>query len=838
MIKGIKSSITILCCFCFVINVIYSQNTNNQQSLSQIFNNIQKQYNVQFNYAEETVDNIFVVAPSKELSLKEVLSYLETKTHLSFTMMTSHIILVKPKTTLIICGYLKDGETLSPLALATIQTTKSIAVSDENGFFKIEVETTTQALAITYVGYKTIIKLLDSFNKENCETILMQPDLQILSEIIISNYLTSGISKLSNGSYQIDFLNFDILPGLIDHDVLQSVQALPGIQSVNETVSNINIRGGSHDQNLILWDGIKMYQSGHFFGLISMYNPNITQKVYLRKNGSGVELTDGVSGTIMMQTEQEVNHEFKGIIGVNFTDVNGFVDVALSDVSSLQVAGRKSISDFIETPTYTAFFNRISQDTEVANNIATIKNTDKVFDFYDTSLRWIYNISDKDELRINFINVYNQLQFNENATINNQIESRESNLMQYSIAGALNYKKEWSSKFRTVFEVYETDYKLKSINANIIDSQRFLQENKVSETSMKLRTNYIINKVFQLQSGYHFVETEVTNLDDVDNPLFRFLISEVVRTHGVFTQLAYNSLHKQSAFNLGVRYNYIDKLKKTIIEPRLSFTQQLLNHFTFELLGEFKHQNTSQVINFQNDFLGIEKRRWQLSNNNDIPVITSKQASAGLSYSNSGWLLNAEWYYKAVEGITAQSQGFQNQYEFVKSKGKYQAKGVDVLLRKQIDNFNIWLSYSNMNNIYGFKDLEPNSFPSNFDITHSVTVGLAYSSKNIKLSAGLNWYSGKPVTQPVVGNEIVNNEVNFDATNATNLDDYMRLDVSAIYDFNLGEKNKAHLGISFWNVLDKENQINNFYRVNNGMLNETIQSSLGLTPNAVLKLFF
>jgi len=180
-------------------------------------------------------------------------------------------------------------------------------------------------------------------------------NLQQLAEVMVSGYIVKGINKLSNGSFEIDISDFDILPGLVDTDVLQAVQAFPGIQSINETVSNINIRGGSHDQNLIVWDNIKMYQSGHFFGLISMFNPQITQRVSLTKNGSSTEFTDGVSGTISMETEKQINQKFKGNLGVNFIDANGFVDLPISSKSSLQIAARKSISDFTETPTYNNF---------------------------------------------------------------------------------------------------------------------------------------------------------------------------------------------------------------------------------------------------------------------------------------------------------------------------------------------------------------------------------------------------------------------------------------------------------------------------------------------------
>jgi hypothetical protein len=832
------NQITFISCLFIFIRPCYAQTLDNKQPLTQILITLQDNYQVQFNYAEDTVESLVLLPPLNTYTLTEALAYLESKTNLVFTLINDNIVLIKPKERLVLCAYIKDRDSTQPIEGVTIQTNNNTAITDENGFFKIEISSVSEPIVLRHLSYKTLEKQFNQFQSSSCEKLFMTPNFQSLSEIVISNYITSGINKLNNGSFEIDFSDFEILPGLIDHDVLHSVQSFPGIQSVNETVSNINIRGGTHDQNLILWDDIKMYQSGHFFGLISMYNPQITQKVILRKNGTDASYTDGVSGSIMMQTEKKVNDTFNGVLGINLTDANGFIDLPISTKSSLQIAARKSISDVIETPTYTAFFDRIAQNTEVSTNNTTITNSNQTFDFYDTSLRWIYNLSDKDELRLNFINVYNELQFDENALVNNEAISRESNLTQNSIAGSIKYNRIWSQNFQTNLEIYETDYKLMAENANILETQRFLQENKVSETSIKFKTSYNFNNNTQLLSGYHFVETEITNLDDVDNPLFKLLVSEVLRTHGLFSQIRYKSPNKYTNINLGLRYNYINKFKKSLLEPRFTLSQQFLNHFTFEILGEFKHQNTSQVINFQNDFLGIEKRRWQLSNNDDIPVITSKQISTGLSYNDHGWLINTEFYYKNINGITSQSQGFQNQYEFVKSKGNYEVKGIDLLLRKRFNKINTWLSYSFMDNQYRFKSLEPNAFPSNYNITHWATLGLAYRTTNFKISAGLNWNSGKPITTPITDHEIVENEVNFGSTNSSKLSDYFRLDVSAIYDFKLGRNTKAHLGVSFWNILDKENEINSFYRVNNETINEIIQHSLGFTPNAVLRVYF
>ncbi|MBT8273903.1 MAG: TonB-dependent receptor, partial [Bacteroidia bacterium] len=209
-----------------------------------------------------------------------------------------------------------------------------------------------------------------------------------------------------------------------------------------------------------------------------------------------------------------------------------------------------------------------------------------------------------------------------------------------------------------------------------------------------------------------------------------------------------------------------------------------------------------------------------------------------LNYDQGGWLVSAEGYFKKVDGITTQSQGFQNQYEFVQTDGSYEAYGIDFLLRKNIENLNTWLSYSLLNSNYEFADLPESSFPSNFEIGHAVTVGSSYTYDNLKLSAGLNWHSGRPFTQPVSGNEILDDEVNFESTNSSRLPEYLRVDVSALYDFNLGKSTKANVGVAVWNVLNKENVINNFYRVSNDALNVSQQRSLGITPNAVFRVYF
>ncbi|WP_340199353.1 TonB-dependent receptor [Ascidiimonas sp. W6] len=824
-----------------------AQNKQDKIPLTDLFVLLQERYQHRFNYVQDVVLDVSVALPNLNTSLEEILQLLEKETGLQFEILSGNIVSVRKIRSLLFCGYLKNKDNLQAVSGATIQVEKISAITNSAGYFELEMPPRNSMVRIRHVGFKTLSRNLTNFNTKRCSEVYLIPQVQALSEVVLSSYLAKGISKVNDGSFEIDFEQFTTLPGLIDADVLQSVQAFPGIQSVNETVSNINIRGGTHDQNLIEWDRIKMYQSGHFFGLISMFHPQITQKVSLYKNGTTASATDGVSGTISMETDKMIATKFKGTVGVNLTDVNAFVDLPTGSNSSIQIAGRSSYNGLVETPTYTNYFERISQDTEIENTPGRSVNDALSFDFYDGSLRWLYQPNDENEIRVNFMIAGNDLVFNENASFNNEIQTRESSLQQTSIAGGIEYKRRWNDRFQSVLHLYESDYKLRGINADIQNSLRFLQENIVSETGVRLDTYYQLTDNIQWANGYQFAETKVTNLNDVDSPRFRSLIGEVLRTHAVFSEARYRSKDRFTNLSLGARANYLAKFDRVRIEPRLSFNQRFLSFFTVEVLGELKHQSISKVINFQNDFLGIERRRWQLSDNDSIPVITSKQASVGLNYSRKGWLVSTDVYYKKVDGITTQSQGFQNQYEFTKSAGSYDAIGADVLIRKQYNfsalpkgsNLNTWISYSYLSSDYTFEALPEVSFPNNFDITHSFTAGTTFSWKDLSISAGYNWRSGKPATRLVPGNEVVNGTLNFDTANSERLPEFSRLDLSAAYSLLLTKDIPMQLSISIWNVLDKQNIINNFYRVNDqDEAQEFTQRSLGLTPNVSLRVYF
>lgn len=821
--------------FAFNFCWIQSQNNNQQVALITVLDEITTLHQVTFNYKSGLLDGLHVLPVSKDLSLVAKLKKIERQTNFLFSKISDAVISITEVVT--ICGYLKDVSQ-NPISGATIQGSTDYFISEDSGYFKIEVNSLDAIISIQFIGFKTIERKAQFFNLESCESVVMIEEHQAISPIIINGYLVTGIDKKQDGSTLINYDKFTLLPGLIESDVLQTVQALPSVLSIDETVSNINIRGGSHDQNLILWDGIKMYQSGHFFGLISSFNPLITKTANLINNGTDVAYSDGISGSILMQSDTNLQSKFKGSLGINLLNADLFLDLPLGENSSLQITGRKSLDDLYRSPTYKSYFDRVTQSTEAQTNVSEVSNSNQVFDFYDTSFRWLYKPTDKDAVRLNFILINNDLTFDETAIVNGNFETRESRVSQNSIAAGLDYQRDWNDNFNTAINIYNTDYKLQAINANILANQRFLQENVVSETAIKLNNTYQY-RLWDFNLGYNFVETEVVNLNDIDVPLFVRRDSEVLREHAVFGQTNYETASKDFSIKSGVRVNYLEKFNEIIIEPRLSIRKTIGSHFEVEALGEFKHQSTSQIVNFQNDFLGIEKRRWQQTDNDSIPILKSKQASLGILYKNKGWLVDAKAYLKAVDGITTQSQSFTTKYELERTKGSYYTYGLELLLRKKLKNLSSWLSYAYMNNYYTFETLEEIEFPSNFDITHSITLGSTFSNKNWKLSAGVNYRAGKPTSIPLIGNEVIDNTVNFDTANNERLQNYLRIDASALYKFKISNTFRSEIGASVWNLSNRTNPINNYFRVGaNDTPVKFSRFSLGLTSNAVFRIYF
>jgi len=825
--------------------------TPEKTSLLTFLSTIEVTYDVRFSYATNELSDIKIIAPIAANSLREILDYIEQNTSLKFSQIDDRYITVILKTEgNERCGRIIDSLDNFPLEGATIiiGENKFSTTSNAEGIFFIPDDYLNEGILISYVGYETTPFQMTDLSFD-CITIKMKLTITSLTQVTLQSLFTKGISKQLDGSFIINTHNFGLLPGQVEGDVLQIAQELPGVESVDETISNINIRGGTNDENNILWDDIKMYQSGHFFGLISAFNPDLTKKVTVYKNGANPRFGEGASGVIDMRSENDLVKSFTGGAGFNLINTHAFAEIPISESFGVQVSGRRSINDFLQSPVYSIYEDRIFQDTEItlieSNETSTKVTSENNFEFYDFSAKLLWNLSEESSFRANFLTINNALDFTETLTDTNNSET--SNLDQKSIVGGISWAQTWNQKLKTSLLAYGTYYILNSVNEEIFTTQTLLQENEVLETGIKIDAAINISEKSNIQTGYHFSETGIANTQDVNLPRFRSFEKDVLRTHIAFANFQYSPNANKTSINVGLRANYFTKLNKLILEPRLAIHQALVNGFSVEILGEFKSQSTTQRIDFDNDFLGVEKRRWVLANNEEIPLILSKQVSLGLVYNKSNWFANIEGFYKYVDGITTSNQGFQNQFQYIRTNGSYTAKGLELVVNKKMKAFSTWITYMFMHNDYTFDELMPSNFPSNLEIHHTATLASSFVHKQFKLALGVNWHSGKPYTIPASNEAIITEDgtpiIQYASPNAEHLPDYFRINLSAEYFWDISQTFDAKFNFSILNVFDTKNTLNIRYGIktdgnNEPRINQIEEVSLGFTPNFSFQLLF
>ncbi|HEX8563054.1 MAG TPA: TonB-dependent receptor [Flavobacterium sp.] len=669
---------------------------------------------------------------------------------------------------------------------------------------------------------------------------------EFLPEVVVSNYLTTGISKRSDGSYVVTPQKLGILPGVVDTDVLQTTEQLPGIISVDEIVSNISVRGGTHDQNLFLWNGIRMYQTGHFFGLISVFNSMLPNRVNIWKNGTPAAFGESVSSVVQISTTG--NEPTKSASGVQIDMISAafFTKRKVSERASLTVSARRSITDVIATPTYESYASRIFQNTVITNLTADSNSHysgDEDFYFYDLTAQYEQQIGSRTDLSINALTVENSLQIAQQRSNGASITRKNSSLEQQNYGGSFGVKTKWNPAHQTTINGYISYYNLDARNESIVSTQVVDQQNSVLDTGLRFEYRYKLNDKVHLDSGYQYNEVGITNKDVVNIPELARKNRDVLRTHALITEAAFSDANNKFSATAGLRLNYFENFVDVRLEPRLLIGYSIAPELKLELAGELKSQTLSQVVDLQQDFLGLEKRRWMLADDANFPVQKSAQASLGFTYEKRGWLLTLDSYYKNVDGITSRGQSFQNQLEHEKLTGSYTVLGSEILIQKNAGRFTAWLGYTLNNNNYRFNVYDPNIFDNNFEISHSITCAASYHYGHLKIALGSKWFTGKPVTTPaggVIDNSNPSNpEVAYNRPNNSVLPDFLRTDLSATYEAILGSTS-VRIGASVMNLFNNTNVLNRYYRVDSEQteIEKVNTFSMRRTPNISFQVRF
>ncbi|WP_435579066.1 TonB-dependent receptor [Gilvibacter sp.] len=819
-----------------------------QIKLSAYLKQLETQNDIRFSYAPEAIEDISIT-PTTTPDLQANIEYIKARTGLQITKINERYYSVSAPNSIHIV--VLDATTGAPLPNANVMITDQGAgyTTNAEGSAYIPNPTNTIFVEIQYLGYQTEGLNLGPV-EYNTVVVSLKPSVDQLEEVLLQPVFTQGIYRTNDGSYRFNTDKFGLLPGIAETDVLQISQTLPGVESVDETVSNINIRGGSNGENLLLWDGMRVYQSGHFYGLISAINPYITEDVFIYRNGTHSRYGESVSGVIDLKAMDEVTEQIHGKATLNLLHANAFLDIPISEKLSVMVAGRRSLNDLYQTPIYNSYSERVFQDTQITNlatpNEQSDLNTSEDFNFFDVSAKVLYNPSQKDRLRFNFLAINNNLNFNQNLS-NDAFElSETSELNQENIAAGLHWQRTWNSKWSSTVGAYRSQYNLDAANFELLTTEFDTQGNEVISFVGRAQLLYRHKKNVQWEAGYEFIETGVTNSDQTTTPEFRRRVKEVLVGHHLYNQLDWNPFNGKTQINAGVRLTHYPKINEYRFEPRLNLHQKLGAGFALEFHGELKSQSISQAVAFQNEFLGVENRRWIQANGNEIPLITSEQWSTGLVWNKRNWLINLEYFEKSVEGISATTQGFQNQFANSAALGSYQVFGLELIVNKRWRGLGAWLGYTYSNNDYQFDSFDPQSFANNLDITHSFRAAISYDLGRLSTVFGLQWRSGKPFTLPLgeAPSAIQDTEdIPFSAPNAERLTSYFRADLSFKYIVLNKSGYTLKANAAFQNIFNNNNLLDRYFvsqqiGEDQFAINQIENRSLRFTPNFALELSF
>jgi len=157
------------------------------------------------------------------------------------------------------------------------------------------------------------------------------------------------------------------LPSIGEQDIFRAMSLMPGVSGTNEASSGRFVRGGTPDQNLIVFDGCTMYHVYHLYGFFSAFNPNAIKNVNLYKGGFESKYGGRISSVMELTGKTGNNNQFAGNVGVGLISTNGSIEVPVGENFNLLIAGRRSYTDVITSGLFDDIFDIYNESSNQNN---------------------------------------------------------------------------------------------------------------------------------------------------------------------------------------------------------------------------------------------------------------------------------------------------------------------------------------------------------------------------------------------------------------------------------------------------------------------------------------
>jgi len=817
--------------------------------LKDVLHLLRKNYQLKIAFSGRNVKGIYIDASLNNLSLQESFIQILKGTNLTFELLDGRTIIIKKKVkeefkpSLEITGLVSDWESGENLPFSTIwyEEDQKNLLSNEEGYFMISDVSKVHQIRVSYLGYQDTVLDISSQNRFKRLDIRLKPKFTELEEYVLADQEIDNFNTVGEaGKVTYNPVNARQTPTLGEVDVFRSLQLLPGVNATNEASSGLNITGGTSNQNLVLFDGFTVYHVDHLFGYFSAFNPYAIQSIRLYKGGFEAKYGGRVSSIVEISGKDGNRNKTKGSIGFNLLSINTSLETPLSDNgATLFFSGRRSYTDIWSTSLFEDIFSIF--ESGLTNNQkspltplfrTTQSEVTPKFYYSDMNFKVSTKLGAKNQLSFSFYDSNDILNYTENSLVKFRdtltVSKERIGLTSWgNVGSSLNVSRQWNNQHYTSSNVSYSFYEstFNEIENSEITSKASSdyrrtnsqdQLNNIEDISFKLDHEWIINNTNTIEIG---MSNSLYNnkLNYVAND--SVLVEKIEENEYLLAQYLQGTFALSSSLSItpGIRTSYFSKTHKLYVEPRFSFIQKI--NSTLQLKGatgiyhQFINQsNTENVLEGSRDF-------WVLANGTTVPVQRAWHGLLGLEYSKNNALLTINFFQKDFSGLMEyayRNGSLITQFEDnnrVFTSGNGWAKGMEMMVKKDMGNFSSWISYTLSEVEYQFPKINlGRAFYADHDQRHEINWFGVYTFKNFEFSATWIYGSGKPYTAfgqgtskqslSSKGPDIV--VLNRAERNVNRLPVYHRLDVSARYFVNLG-KSQANFSLSIFNMYDREN---------------------------------
>ncbi len=547
------------------------------------------------------------------------------------------------------------------------------------------------------------------------------------------------------------------LPALLGEvDVLKTLQLLPGVQSGSEGASGLYVRGGGPDQNLILLDGVPLYNVSHLFGFFSVFNADAINKVELTKGGFPARYGGRLSSVvdITMKEGNAIKLSGAGSVGLLATKLT-LEGPIIKDKTSFIVSARRTYIDVLAAPI-------IKSQTD--------GNTNAGYYFYDINAKINHQFSKKDRIFLSGYLGKDQGYFkNKNTSIGPNGPINYVNNIRLGWGNALaavrwNHvinKKMFSnlslnySQYR--FDIYNAFEEKPSMSPTIEQKSRYLSD--IQDINAKLDVDFFPNPNHYIRFGvsatrhdfrpgiYQYTSTIESDTTLGAEPVHAYEISSYIEDDlKISEKLKVNvGLH---ASGYAVQDTFYFSL-----QPRISARYKVNQALSAKASYAKMQQNIHLLTNAG---LGLPTDLWVSSTKNIAPQ-QAWQLAAGLAYNwKYGIEFSLEGYYKEMDRLIDYKPGasfliLDKPWESQVAVGRGESYGVELFAQKKLGSLTGWVGYTLSWSNRQFDELNfGKKFPYKYDRRHDMAIALVKNwYDKIDLSATWVYGTGNAITIPI-----------------------------------------------------------------------------------------